>query len=55
MPVGQEEEGAIARPMAAELAGHLQDLLDFIGGEILALAPGGIREPGRGDTLARTP
>jgi hypothetical protein len=31
MTVGQEEEGAIARPVAAEPARGLQDFLDLIG------------------------
>jgi hypothetical protein len=55
MSVRQEEESAIARAVAAELAGRLQDLLDFIRSEILTLASGGVGEPGRGDTWARAP
>lgn len=46
--VGDEKEGAIARAVAAELAGPLQNLLDFVGGEILASAPRRVGEPGRG-------
>jgi hypothetical protein len=52
MPVGDEDQRAIARTVAAELARGLQELLDLIGGQVLALAPRGVglaRRGGRGE------
>ena len=48
MPIGQEDERPIARTVAAHLARGLQELLDFIRGEILTPAAGGVGEAGRG-------
>jgi hypothetical protein len=53
MPVGDQDQRAIARTVAAELAGGLQDLLDLVGGQVLALAPGGVGLAGRGEGRAR--
>jgi len=39
MPVGEKEEGAIARPVAAHLARSLQQLLDLRRRKVFAGAP----------------
>jgi hypothetical protein len=53
MTVGNEDQRAIARTVAAELARGLQELVDFIGGQVFALAPRGVGEPARGEGRAR--
>jgi len=42
MPVGKKNECAIARAVAADLGGAMQELLDLLGGEKFPRAPGGV-------------
>jgi len=46
--VGNQDQRAIARTMAADPARGLQELLDLVGGQVFALAPRGIGLAGRG-------
>jgi hypothetical protein len=49
MPVGEENERPIARPVAAHLGGGLQELLDLRRRQVLAGAPIKIRLSPWGD------
>jgi hypothetical protein len=53
VPIGDENERAIARTVAAEFAGGLQEFVDLVRGQILALAPRGVRLARRRDRRAR--
>ena len=55
MPVGEEDERAIARTVAADLAGGLQQLLDLLRRQIFAPAARSIGLARRGDAEGQGP